>query len=157
MYKSKYQNKQHLMMNGSFAVYIRVVIVLIGFGADQCLGLKIVSYDVNQVIPLLFYFLWMQPVTFVTVFRRSVLNCKIVLIRSWSFAPRQEWVVDFTKVCLILLVLEVPITKYCENSRMHFTWYRDIFLKHRQLGRERKLYETPWMLGWILNLLRQWW
>ena len=41
---------------------------------------------------------------------------------------------------MIYLVLEVPITSFCENSGMRLAWNRGINLKHRQLGRERKLF-----------------
>ena len=37
---------------------------------------------------------------------------------------------------LIYLVLEVPITSFCENQGMRLAWNRGINLKHRQLGRE---------------------
>ena len=46
----------------------------------------------------------------------------------------------FTRASLIYLVLEVPITSFCENSRMRLAWNRGINLKHRQLGRDRKLF-----------------
>ena len=41
---------------------------------------------------------------------------------------------------MIYLVLEVPITSFYENSWMRLAWNRGINLKHRQLGRERKLF-----------------
>ena len=48
--------------------------------------------------------------------------------------------VDECYTGLIHLVLEVPITSFCENSGMCLAWNRGINLKHRQLGRERKLF-----------------
>ena len=54
LYKSVYQIKQHMIMNINFAIYFRVVTFLNCFGDDQCLGLKLVSDEVNQVFPLLF-------------------------------------------------------------------------------------------------------
>ena len=54
MYKSIYQIKQHMIMNINFAIYFSVITVLNCFGDDQCLGLKLVSDEVNQVFPLLF-------------------------------------------------------------------------------------------------------
>ena len=41
---------------------------------------------------------------------------------------------------MISLVLEVPITSFCENSGMRLAWNCGMNLKHRQLGRERKLF-----------------
>ena len=41
---------------------------------------------------------------------------------------------------MIYLVLEFPITSFCENSGICLAWNRGINLKHRQLGRERKLF-----------------
>ena len=54
MYKYIYQTKQHLIMNIYFANYFSVITVLNCFGGDQCLGLKLVSDEINQVFPLLF-------------------------------------------------------------------------------------------------------
>ena len=52
--KSIYQNKQHMIMNMNFAVEFGTITVLNCFGDDQCLVLKLVSDEVNQVFPLLF-------------------------------------------------------------------------------------------------------
>ena len=54
VYKSIYQIKQHMIMNMNFAVYFGIITVLNCFGDDQCLGLKLVGDEVNQVFPLLF-------------------------------------------------------------------------------------------------------
>ena len=54
MYKSIDQIKQHMMMNINFAIYFSVIAVPNCFGEDQCLGLKLVCDEVNQVFPLLF-------------------------------------------------------------------------------------------------------
>ena len=54
VYKSIYQIKQHMIMNINFAVYFGIITVLNCFGDDQCLWLKLVCDEVNQVFPLLF-------------------------------------------------------------------------------------------------------
>ena len=54
LYKSIYQIKQHMIMNINFAVYFGIVTVLNCFGDNQCLRLKLVGDNVNQVSPLLF-------------------------------------------------------------------------------------------------------
>ena len=43
-----------MIMNTNFAVYFGIITNLNGFGDDQCLGLKLVSDEVNQAFPLLF-------------------------------------------------------------------------------------------------------
>ena len=54
VYKSIYQIKQHMIMNLNFAFFFGIITVLNCFGDDQCLGLKLVSDEVNQVFLLLF-------------------------------------------------------------------------------------------------------
>ena len=54
VYRSIYQNKQHMIMNIILAICFSVIAVLNCFGDDQCLGLKLVGDKVNQVFPLLF-------------------------------------------------------------------------------------------------------
>ena len=54
VYKSIYQIKQPMIMIIKFAVYFGIITVLNCFGDDQCLGLKLVGDEVNQVFPLLF-------------------------------------------------------------------------------------------------------
>ena len=54
VYKSIYQIKQHMIVNINFAVYFGVITVLNSFEDDQCLGLKLVSDEFNQVFSLLF-------------------------------------------------------------------------------------------------------
>ena len=49
-----------------------IITVLNCFGDDQCLGLKLVSDEVNQVFPLLFKILWIQPVVIVS---RNYCDC----------------------------------------------------------------------------------
>ena len=51
-----FQIKQHMSMNINLPIYFRVITVLNCFGDDQCLELKLVSDEVNQVLPLLFFF-----------------------------------------------------------------------------------------------------
>ena len=54
VYKSIYQIEQQMIMNINFAVYIGIITVLNCFGDDQCLGLKLVSDEVDPVFALLF-------------------------------------------------------------------------------------------------------
>ena len=49
-----------------------IITVLNCFGDDQCLGLKLVSDEVNQVFPLLFKILCIQPVVIVS---RNYCDC----------------------------------------------------------------------------------
>ena len=54
VYTSIYQIKQPMIMNLNFVVYFGVITAMNCFGDDQCLGLKLVSDEVNQFFPLLF-------------------------------------------------------------------------------------------------------
>ena len=47
MYKSIYQINQLMIMNINYAIFFSVFTVLNCFGDDQCLGLKLVSDELN--------------------------------------------------------------------------------------------------------------
>ena len=146
--KSIYQIKQHMIMNINFAIYFTVISVLKSLGDDQILGLKLVSDEVNQVCPLLFYFWWMHPDI---ILSKNYCYC---FCAPWSILQKCFWI-DDEVLCrdrskrLILLrlawnfwCLEVPITSYCENSRMRLAWYHGNYLKHRHSAKKEALWDT---------------
>ena len=86
----------------------------------EILKIKILEYSYP---PSQYFFVPKAFIRFISC-RRKVALCHLA-----------EW-----HTGLIYLVLEVPITSFRENSGMSLAWNRGINLKHRQLGRERKLF-----------------